>query len=494
MVAGAEESLIRSEETPMARWFAVVTLFVSGVVVSAADPAKPNVVFILCDDLGVNDLRCYGRTEHRTPALDQMAKEGARFTAAYAACPVCSPTRAAILTGKHPARLHITTFLPGRGDAPSQKLLHPRIQQQLPLEEVTLAESLKAAGYATACIGKWHLGGAGFGPDKQGFEVVHAGKPNTPPTAEEGGKGESDLTRKAEEFIAANRDRPFFLYLAHNTPHIPLGARKNLIEKHKGAFNPTYAAMIETLDASVGRVLKAIDDAKLTDRTLVVFTSDNGGLHVPELKDDPPTHNTPYRAGKGFLYEGGIRVPLVVRWPGVTSKGEVIDAPVTSTDWTPTLLDACGVKAADLDGVSLVPLFKGEALKSRPLYWHVPHYTNQGSRPAGAIREGNYKLVEHYEDGRVELFDLPADPGEQHDLSQKFPTDVQKLLDKLADWRKAVGAQTNQPNPAFDADLHKKLYLDTDVSKLKRAATAAKTGEPLAEWRREIDRVVRKKK
>jgi arylsulfatase A len=472
---------------------AVGVLLLGAMSAQAADPAKPNVVFILCDDLGVNDLGCYGRADHSTPNLDRMAKAGLRFTAAYAACPVCSPTRAAILTGKHPARLNITTFLPGRGDAPSQKLLHPRIQQQLPLEEITLAESLKAAGYATACIGKWHLGGAGFGPDKQGFNVVHAGKPNTPPTAGEGGKGESDLTRKAEDFIAANRDRPFFLYLAHNTPHIPLGARKELIEKHKGAFNPTYAAMIETMDASVGRVLKALDDAKLTDRTLVVFTSDNGGLHVRELKDDPPTHNTPYRAGKGFLYEGGIRVPLIVRGFGVRG-GRTIDTPVISTDWTPTTLDVCGLKAANLDGVSLAPLFRGEALKPRALCWHVPHYTNQGSRPAGAIREGDYKLIEHYEDGRVELFDLKLDPGETTPCAGWAHAIKVSLKTKLKTWRESIEAQTNQPNPAFDAALHQKLYIDTDVSKLKPAATAAKTGEPLAEWRREIDRVVRKKK
>ena len=475
-------------------WVVVAGLLVGGAVVAAADPAKPNIVLILCDDLGVNDLGCYGRTEHRTPNLDAMAKAGARFTAAYAACPVCSPTRAALMTGKHPARLHITTFLPGRGDAPSQKLLHPTIRQQLPLEEVTLAESLKSAGYATACIGKWHLGGAGFGPDKQGFDVVHAGKANTPPTADEGGKGESDLTKKAAEFITANRDRPFFLYLAHNTPHIPLGANKDLVEKYKDAFNPTYAAMIETLDASVGRVLKALDDAKLAERTIVVFTSDNGGLHVPELKDDPPTHNTPYRAGKGFLYDGGIRVPLIVRWPDVVKAGGVIDTPVISTDWSPTLRDACGMKAGEFDGLSLLPVLNGRPIRERPLYWHIPHYTNQGSRPAGAIRADDWKLIEHYEDGRIELFDLRQDPGETTDRSRAHPTKTLVLTRKLADWRKAIGAQVNEPNPAFDADLHKKLYIDTDVSKRKPAATAAKTGEPLAEWRREIDRVVRKKK
>ncbi|HVK12401.1 MAG TPA: sulfatase [Gemmataceae bacterium] len=475
-------------------WLTVVAAMGSAGPVGAADPTKPNVVFILCDDLGVNDLGCYGRVEHRTPNLDAMAKAGARFTAAYAACPVCSPTRAAILTGKHPARLHITTFLPGRADAPSQKLLHPNIRQQLPLEEVTLAEHLKAAGYATACIGKWHLGGAAFGPDRQGFDVVHAGRANTPPTADEGGKGESDLTRKAEEFITANRDRPFFLYLAHHTPHIPLGANRDLVEKYKAAFNPTYAAMIETMDASVGRVLKALDDAKVAERTIVVFTSDNGGLHVPELKDDPPTHNTPYRAGKGFLYEGGIRIPLIVRWPGVVKPGGLTDTPVISTDWTPTFLDASGVKAPDLDGVSLLPVLRGEKLGPRSLFWHVPHYTNQGSRPGGAVRTGHYKLIEHYDEDRVELFDLSSDPGETRNLADSDPGRAAGLRGQLAQRRKAVGAQSNHPNPAFDAALHKKLYIDTDVSKLTPAATAAKTGEPLVGWRREIDTVVRKKK
>lgn len=457
------------------------------------DPKKPNVVFILADDLGVNDLACYGRGEHHTPNLDRLAKDGARFTAAYAACPVCSPTRAALLTGRHPARLHLTTFLPGRGDAPAQKLLHPTIRQHLPLEEVTLAESLKAAGYATACIGKWHLGGAGFGPEKQGFDTVYAGRANTPPTADEGGKGENDLTRQAEAFITANRDRPFFLYLAHNTPHIPLGANRDLVEKYKATFNPTYAAMIDAMDASVGRVMKALEDLKLADRTIVVFTSDNGGLHVPELAADPPTHNTPYRAGKGFLYEGGIRVPLIVRWPGVVSPAQEIATPVISTEWTPTLLAAASVEVKGLDGVSLVPLLRGRELEARPLYWHVPHYTNQGSRPAGAIRNGIWKLIEHYENGRLELFDLAKDPGERADLAATMPKKAAELRAELAAWRTTVGAQENTPNPTFDAVLHEKLYIDTDVSKLKPGATARLTGEPLAEWRREIDRVVRQK-
>jgi arylsulfatase A-like enzyme len=191
----------------------------------AAPPSKPNIVFILTDDLGINDLGCYGRKEHHTPNLDRLAGEGMRFTCHYCALPICSPARAAILTGKSPARLHLTTFLPGRPECPSQKLLHPKIHQQLPLEEKTLAEYLKAAGYATACIGKWHLGGAGFGPKEQGFDLVHAGTANTKPSGAEGGKGEYELTSKAIEFIEKNKAGPFFLYLAHNTPHIPLGAK-----------------------------------------------------------------------------------------------------------------------------------------------------------------------------------------------------------------------------------------------------------------------------
>jgi arylsulfatase A-like enzyme len=476
----------------LTRFLAGIFLALLAVPVGAAE--KPNVVFILADDLGVNDLHCYGRTEHHTPNLDKLAADGVRFTAAYAACPVCSPTRAAILTGKHPARLHLTTFLPGRGDAASQKLLHPKIRQQLPLEEKTLAEYLKAAGYATAAIGKWHLGNVGFTPRDQGFDAAHAGKGNTPPTATEGGKGEYDLTAKAEEFIAANKDRPFFLYLCHHTPHIPLGAKKELVEKYKAAFNPTYAAMIHEMDAAVGRVLAKLDELKLTEKTIVVFTSDNGGLHVPELKDDPPTHNSPYRAGKGFLYDGGIRVPLIVRWPGVVKPGGVSAAPAISTDWTSTLLEACGVSPdGQLDGVSLVPRLKGGKAESRPLFWHVPHYTNQGSRPGGAILRGSSKLIVNYEDGSHELYNLGADVGETRDIANVRPGVAMSLRGEFDRWLKDVGGQTNEPNPAFDAGLHRALYRDVDVSVLKPKATAAETAAAYRDWRKRVDEVVRKK-
>ncbi len=457
----------------------------------ATQHQAPNIVFILADDLGVSDLSCYGRKDQATPHLDRLAAQGLRFTCAYCAQPICSPSRAAIITGKTPARLHLTTYLPGRPDAASQKLLHPKINQQLPLEQRTLAEYLKEAGYATACIGKWHLGNKGFGPGEQGFETVHAGAANTTPSETEGGKGEYDLTRQAIRFIEANRDRPFFLHLCHNNPHIPLAARKDLVERYKDSFNPLYAAVIHALDDSVGRLLARIDELKLAEKTIVVFTSDNGGLHVLEGGNTPATHNTPFRAGKGFLYEGGLRIPLLVRWPGHAAAGRVIDTPVINTDWTPTLLDLCGVKApGPFDGVSLAKLFQGESLSPRSLLWHFPHYTNQGSRPAGAIRLGDWKLIEHYEDGRIELFNVAKDVGETMNLADKEPDRVRDLKAQLAAWRKDIAAQENTPNPNFKPELHRPLYQDVDVSRLKPAATAAEMAVALQPWRKGMNGVL----
>ena len=479
------------------RWFAIVIgVWLLPCGLSAAEQRPPNVVFILADDLGINDLSCYGRKDQATPRLDQLASEGMRFTSAYCAQPICSPSRAAILSGLTPARLHLTTFLPGRGDAPSQKLLHPQINQQLALEHTTLAEHLKGAGYATACIGKWHLGGAGFGPKEQGFDVVYAGKPNTQPNADEGGKGEYDLTAHAIDFVRANKDKPFFLYLPHNNPHIPLDAKPELIAKFKASFNPTYAAVVNTLDDSVGRLLDALDELKLRDNTLVVFTSDNGGVHLPELKEDAATHNTPFRAGKGYVYEGGLRIPLIVRLPKVVPASKASDTPVINTDWLPTILDLCGVpfEANNSDGVSVVSLLKGGSLKARPLVWHFPHYNNQGGRPAGAIRAGDWKLIMHYEDGRVELFNLATDPAEEHDLYADNKKFVASMHDIHLAWRKSIGAQTNSPNPDFDAAWHKRLYQDFDTSRIKPEATAAAMTPKLREWRSGMDSIVSKAK
>ncbi|MFM7148718.1 MAG: sulfatase-like hydrolase/transferase, partial [Gemmataceae bacterium] len=249
-----------------------------------AAESRPNIVLIHADDLGINDLGCYGRRDHRTPHLDRLATQGLRFTSAYCAQPICSPSRAALLTGKTPARLNLTTYLPGRPDTRSQKVLHPAMLQHLPREETTLAEMFRDAGYATACVGKWHLGGKGFLPPDQGFDVYLPGKGNTTPSDTEGGKGEFDLTRQAIGFVEKNRERPFLLYLSHDTPHIPLAARKDLVASNKDAFHPLYAAVIETMDDAVGRLLTRLDELGLSSRTMVVFTSDNGGLHVPEQR------------------------------------------------------------------------------------------------------------------------------------------------------------------------------------------------------------------
>ncbi len=449
-----------------------------------AQTEKPNIVFIFADDLSANDLSCYGRQDQATPNLDKLATQSLRFTQAYTAQPICSPSRAALMTGKCPARLHLTNFLPGRADAPTQKLLQPVIEGQLPLEEVTVAELLREAGYTTACIGKWHLGGTGFGPKEQGFDVAFAGQATTVPTAEEGSKGEFGLTAAAEQFIEANKQRPFFLYLPHNSPHIPFAARSEDAAKHADSFNPAYADVIARLDQAVGRVMAKIDALGLAERTIFIFTSDHGGLHVFESPGTPATHNTPFRAGKGFVYEGGLRVPLLVRWPGKIAPG-VSETPVVLTDLMPTMLDWGGVDPAKatgpLDGMSLVKLFAGTALAPRPLFWHFPNYTNQGGRPSGAVREGDWKLVENYEDGSVELFDLLKDSGETANLAAQEKPRADELQKKLRDWRRRVGAQEGVPNPAFDPAAHAALYLSRDPSKLSAAGRTAAQLE--AEWR-----------
>ena len=335
-------------------WILALGVFASGVLTASAAAPRPNIIFILADDLGINDLACYGRKEHRTPNLDRLAAQGTRFTSAYCAQSICSPSRAAIMTGKAPARLHLTTYLPGRPDCVSQKLQHPVMRQQLPVEEQTLAEHLKAAGYATACIGKWHLGGKGFLPTDQGFDVYRPGKAVTKPSATEGGKGEYELTRWAEEFMETNRARPFFLYLAHDTPHLPYSARADLVERNARAFNPTYAAVIEAMDDAVGRLLAKIDSLGIATNTIVIFTSDNGGVHMPEGSHNTITHNAPYRAGKGYLYEGGLRIPLIVRWPGEIAAGRVLADPFINTDWLRTLTHLVGLQVPGFsDGVSM---------------------------------------------------------------------------------------------------------------------------------------------
>ena len=449
--------------------------------------AGPNIIFILADDLGVNDLACYGRREHNTPNLNRLAADGLRFTQSYCAQPICSPSRAAILTGKTPARLHLTTYLPGRGDAASQKVLHPKMRQELPLEEITLAEVLKTNGYATACVGKWHLGGKGFLPTEQGFDFYYPGKPNTTPSAIEGGKGEYDLTRAAIAFIETNRARPFFLYLAHNSPHISYSAKTNLVAKNEKAFEPVYAALIETLDDTVGLLLKKLDALGLRTNTIVIFTSDNGGLHVPEGPHQKITDNSPFRAGKGFLYEGGLRVPLIVA-PITKPARHVIDTPVINTSWFATLCELAEIKVThSLDAPSFAPLLAGKAATPQRMHWHFPHYTNQGGRPGGAVREGDWKFIYHYDATEPELYNIADDHGEARNLAAQHPERVKAMRQQLDMWITSINAQTNTPNPNFDPALFHELYESTDMSRyIPTKADAAVRAQSL-KWRRQMN-------
>jgi len=462
-------------------------LFVGGAALPAAD--RPNIVFILADDLGWADLGIYGSTFYETPNLDRLARQGMRFTHAYAASNVCSPTRASILAGKYPVRLGITDWLNGRPDRPDQKLLRPALQTHLPLAEVTFAEALKEAGYRTAFIGKWHLGEAAeHFPEHQGFDINVAGygkgsppsyfSPYRIPNLADGPTGESltdRLTTEALTFMeaAVEKREPFLVYLSHYAVHNPMQAKAETIAKYRNKLarntvpagpefvtdlgrqvrqvqsHATYAAMVESLDDSVGRVMEKLVQLGVDDTTIIVFTSDNGGLSTAE---GSPTSNLPLRAGKGWAYEGGVREPLIIRWPGTTPSASISTAPVISTDFYPTLLEMAGQAPRPdqhLDGTSLVPALRGGDLAERPLYWHYPHYSNQGGRPHGAVRLGDFKLIEWYEDLSVELYHLTDDPGEQRDLAAILPDQAARLRDRLHDWRAEVGARMPSVNPNY---------------------------------------------
>ena len=421
---------------------------------------KPNFVFILMDDLGWMDVSCYGSKFYETPNIDRLASQGMRFTSAYAACPVCSPTRASILTGKYPARLHLTDWIPGHKQE-NPKLLVPEFNQQLPLDEVTIAETLKSAGYVTASIGKWHLGKEPFYPDKQGFDFVFGGtnQGNQPSyfypygikNITTGTKGEyltDRLTTEAEKFIEANKDKPFFLYLPQYAVHTPLKGKPEVVAKYEKKVKPgmdqnnaQYAAVVEGADNSVGRIMAKLDELKLSDRTVVIFFSDNGGLA-------DVTSNAPLRAGKGTLYEGGIRVPLIVRWPGKVKAGSLCHTPMISTDFYPTLLEMAGMEGSAHDGLSIMPLLRQKgSIERKTFYWHYPHYHR--TTPSGSIRDGDWKLIEFFEDDHVELYNLKDDLSETTDLAAKQPEKAQELRKKLADWRKSVNAAMPTPNPEY---------------------------------------------
>ncbi len=490
-----------------------------------AAESPTNVVFFLVDDLGWSDVGCYGSDFYETPNIDRLASEGVRFTNAYAACHVCSPTRASILTGKYPARLHLTDWLAGRKDFKFQELKGAGITQHLPLEEITLAEALKQHGYATGHFGKWHLGEDPAGPLAQGFDVMvprnwNKGWPKAgylAPFKFDGlpdSKGDyltDRLTDEALKFVEENKSQPFFLYLSHFAVHDPIQGRPDLVAKYRKkrtareasdgpAFilegnpddpnpltraqldqlikkpshagfeilakrtvkmkqqqdNIEFAAMVEAMDESLGRVVAKLEALGLSESTLIVFTSDNGGMsganfgnpqrivNKDQLDRAFATSNLPLRGAKGWLYEGGIRVPTIVKWPGKGQSGTVCEEPVISTDFYPTILEMAGLPAMPdqaVDGISFVPALKAEPFERGAIYWHFPHYSNHGMQsPGGAIRLGNYKLLDYFENGTVQLFNLKDDPGEQNDLADEKPEKAAELRQKLRSWRKKVSA------------------------------------------------------
>ena len=461
-------------------WLACIGLFTE-VHAESTDPKRPNVILIVADDLGAMDLGCYGSKFHRTPNLDKMAASGIRFSQAYAAAPVCSPTRVGLMTGQHPARVGLTDWLPGRANRADQPLNRPEIPLQLPLESKTLAEMFKESGYSTIHIGKWHLGGVGYGPLQQGFDVNIAGDLTGTPMSyfapfkkaqgnqfmaglEKATEGEYLTDRLTDEALKqidrqAESKKPFFLYMPHYAVHTPMRAKPELVKTYDAKDipggrqrNPIYAAMLQSLDESVGRVLAKVNEKGLAENTWVIFTSDNGGLATTEGPNTPATSNAPLREGKGWLYEGGLRVPMIVQGPGVKSPGSVSNQPVISMDIMPTLASWVeGSKLPDVqDGISLTRVISGGGKPDRnTLYWHYPHYANQGGRPGGVIQKDGWKLVEFYENGRQELFHLVKDTGESQNLSAAEPAKVKELAGLLADWRKSVGAKMPSVNKNY---------------------------------------------
>jgi len=486
-------------------WIAIVCIVMTVLAIpqtlSAKDNiARPNFVFILVDDLGWTDLGCYGSTFYETHHVDQLAAEGMRFTQAYAACPVCSPTRASIMTGKYPPRTEITDYINHEGhNQPEQwkrntRLLPASYSDRLALSEITLAEALKRAGYATFFAGKWHLGPEGFYPEDQGFDINRGGchrggpyggkkyfSPYDNPRLTNGPPGEHLPDRLATEtarFIADHKDEPFLAYLSFHSVHTPLIARPDLEAKYEKKRqtlkvagpvwgtegerqvrlvqeHAVYAGMVEAMDQAVGKVLNKLKELHLDDNTIVFFMSDNGGLSTSE---GHPTSNLPLRAGKGWLYEGGIREPMIVKWPGTTKPGSVCDVPVTSTDFYPTILEMAALPPKPnqhVDGVSFASLLKGQDVAQRPLFWHYPHYGNQGFSPGAAIRFGNYKLIEFFEDNHIELYNIENDISEKNDLSKKMPRKAVELRAMLDHWQKTVDAKFPTPNENYEQENSK---------------------------------------
>ncbi len=446
---------------------------------------KPNILFILVDDLGAADLACYGADLHETPNVDRLAAQSVKFTRAYAASPVCTPARAALLTGKHPARLHMTTWSEAALEEPdrSRKLLPPRTLASLPLSEVTFAEMLRGEGYRTAHIGKWHLGNAAHYPEQQGFDINIGGTlwgaPQTYFYPFRGNKhygGEERyvpglgyskpgdyltdrLTDEALDFLGRQSSQPFCLNLWYYTVHTPVEGKPDLTAYYRKKLRPGmnhtnagYAAMVQSMDENVGRVLRKLDETGLAANTIVIFHSDNGGF-INVHQGDKVTNNAPWRSGKGSLYEGGIRTPLLVRLPG-QRNGSVCETPVTGCDLYATIAELTGAvipasQAREMDGVSFANLLRNPkaAFPDRPLYFQFPHYYPTTS-PVSAVIDGEWKLLEYFEDGRLELYHLSIDPGEQHDLAAKEPERARRMQRQLATWRARIGAPLPVRNPA----------------------------------------------
>ena len=468
----------------------IIQLLGATAVTSAAaeSPGRPNIIFLLVDDLGWSDAGTYGSRFHETPHIDHLAAGGMKFTSAYAACPVCSPTRASLLTGRHPVRVGITDWIKGRR---ASRKSNPRFQHindrdQLGLEEITLAEILNQYNYQSCFLGKWHLGGDGFLPTDQGFDIniggFHAGSPPggyyapwKNPYLKPKHKGEyltERLTDEAVAFMRArNTDQPFLLYLSYYSVHTPIQPDARTVShyrdkagqlpkasapltEHRGKTrmqqdNPEYASMVTAVDRSVGRVLQSLEELQLQDNTIVCFFSDNGGLST--LARPGPTCNLPLRAGKGWLYEGGIRVPMIIRAPGVTEPGSVSDEPVCSMDFFPTLLELAGLPLQPQqhqDGKSLLPLLTEHGFpEPRPLYWHYPHYHGSTWTPGAAMRDGRWKLIEFYEFDDVELYDLENDMEERRDLSEIYPERTAIMSRQLHTWQQTMNATMPEPNP-----------------------------------------------
>jgi len=432
---------------------------------------RPNIVFIFIDDLGYKDLACFGSRYYETPNIDKLASDGIVFTSAYANAPNCAPTRACLISGQYTPRHGVYTVgTPERGKARLRKLIPIPNKTNLDSKIATLPQALKAAGYKTACIGKWHLGDKEpFRPEDRSFDVVFRRNRRGHFTAD--GRYLTDvLTDESLKFIEQNRDKPFFLYLAHHTVHTPIQAKKEIIEKYKKKKpsaehnNPTYAAMIESMDESVGDICDKLDELGLSDNTVIFFFSDNGGYANA-------TSMAPLRGSKGMLYEGGIRVPMIARWPGKIKSGSFCDVPVIGIDFYPTFLEIAGAdKLAGhiLDGRSIVPLLKGVAgFKREAIFWHFPAYLEPYNAeqqpwrmtPGGAVRQGDWKLIEFFEDSNIELYNLKEDISEKSDLAKTKPAKAKELHELLVEWRKSINAPVpTEKNPKYDptARLRKK--------------------------------------